>query len=80
MYEAAAALGILCARNTQNQDSVRECGGVAALVALLAPGGSAGVHARAAAALGHQCFSNIQNQDSMRVCSGVAALVGLLYI
>ncbi len=57
---------------------MRECGGIAALVALLAPGGSPAVQARAAAALGNLCSSNTRNQDSVRVCGGVAVLVGLL--
>jgi hypothetical protein len=35
---------------------VRGCGGVAALVGLLAPGGSAFEHEWAAAALGHLCI------------------------
>jgi len=57
---------------------VRECGGVAALVRLLAPGGSAALHAYAARALRNLCSGNAHNSNSVRECGGVAALVGLL--
>jgi len=51
---AAVALATLL--KGSSQDSVRECSGVAALVGLLAPGGSAAVHEQAAAALYNLCI------------------------
>jgi len=60
------------------QDSVIECGGVAALVGLLAPGWTSAVHEQAAAALRSVCADNTPNQDGVRECGGVAALVALL--
>ena len=71
-------LGSLRFESTENQDSVRECGGIAALVALLAPGSSSALHELAAGALCVVCAGNTQNQDCVRECGGVAALVGLL--
>jgi len=76
--QAAGALANLCCENVENQDSVRECGGVVALVALLAPSAAPAVRARAAAALGNLCMANARCQDSVRECGGIAALVGLL--
>jgi len=46
-----AALASLRFKSTENQDSVRECGGIAALVALLAPSSSSAQHKLAAGAL-----------------------------
>ncbi len=72
MYkQAAAALRNLCFDNVHNQDSVRECGVVAALVALLAPSRSAAVRAQAAGALQNVCSAHTQNKDSVRECGGV---------
>jgi len=68
----------VCRNTTHGSDSVRECGGVAALVHLLAPGSSAAVHEQAAAALSKLCWDDWQNRVSVRECGGVAALVGLL--
>ena len=61
-----------------SQDSVIAGGGVAALVALLAPGWTEAVHEQAAAALRNLCCGNAQNCDSVRACGGIAALVALL--
>jgi len=60
-----------------NQGSIA-CGGVAALVGLLAPSWTDAVHEQAAAALWDLCAKNTQNRDSVRECGGVAALVALL--
>jgi len=75
---AAATLGNLCSENVEIKDSVRECGGVPALVGLLAPGGSAAVHTQAARALHNLCADSTQSQERVRECGGAAALVGLL--
>ena len=74
----AHALARLCMRNSGNKDYVRECGGIAALVGLLAPSGSAAVHEQAAAALANLCWDNVKNKDSVRECGAVYALLGLL--
>ena len=63
--------------NGQTNDSVRERGDVAALVGLLAPGGSAAQQEQAAVAL-HLCVDDAKNCDSVRECGGIAALVALL--
>ena len=72
------ALGTLCTESLGNKDCVRECGGVAALVELLAPGGSAGLQRDVVKALNNLCYGSTENQDSMRECGGVIALVALL--
>jgi len=76
--QATIALARLCSRNNENQQCVGACGGVAALVGLLAPRGPAAVQERAAKALANVCAGNALNQDSARECGGVAALVALL--
>jgi len=62
----------------RNRDYIRESGGVAALVGLLAPGGSAAVRGNAAGVLCKLCYENAPNKDSVRECGGIAALVALL--
>jgi len=57
---------------------VREFGGIAALVGLLAPGRPAGVQEQAARALRNLCADSKEGQDSVRECGGIAALEGLL--
>ncbi len=75
---AARALATSSEGTGQPNNSVRDCGGVAALVALLAPGGSAAEQEQAAVALNKLCVDNTQNCDSVRECGGIAALVALL--
>jgi len=79
---AAAALGNLCAEDAKNRDCVRECGGAAALVRLLARGGPAAamptaVREAAAIALANLCNESSENQDSVRECGGVPSYIGL---
>jgi len=57
---------------------VRECGGAAALVRLLAPGASAAVQDRAAAALMSLTSESGQSREAVRACGGVAALQRVL--
>jgi len=64
--------------DARNRDYVRQCGGIAALVGLLAPGGAAGVHHEAILALDCLCLDSSKNQERVREGGGVAALVGLL--
>jgi len=65
----------LCRDNARNRASVRECGGVAALAGLLAPGGSAATHDRAAGALVSLTSESARDCEAVRACGGVAALV-----
>jgi len=57
---------------------VRVCGGVAALVALLAPGGSAALHHNVAGALMVLTSEGGQSRDAVGACGGRAALERVL--
>ncbi len=72
------ALWSLCDTNSQNQDSVRESGGVAALVRLLAPAYPAAAQQVAVGALVTLTSENGQCRDAVKACGGVAALEGVL--
>jgi len=64
--------------NTASKDSIRECGGVAALVGLLAPACPAAVHEMAAGALVMLTSENGQCRDAARACGAAAALQRVL--
>jgi len=64
--QAAAALSKLCWDDRRNRVSVRECGGIAALVGLLAPGMTDAVHQEAAAALRSVCGNHTHSCISVR--------------
>ncbi len=72
------ALVSLCTNNTRNQDSVRECGGVPTLVALMAPARPADVHTRAANALTLIARDSARGREAVRACGGAAALERVL--
>ncbi len=75
---AAGALQSLSWKNVRHRDGLRECGGVAALVGLLARGGSAALHTRAAGTLMYLTSERGQSWEAVRACGGVAALERML--
>jgi len=61
----------------EKKDGVRGCTDVAALVGLLAPGGSDAALEEAVSALAYLCSESTENKESVRECGGAAAF-GLL--
>jgi hypothetical protein len=57
---------------------VRECGGIVALVGLLAPACSAAVHRSAAGALACLTRESVPSCEAVEACGGAAALEGVL--
>jgi hypothetical protein len=84
--EAAHALKAVAFRSVVDRDTIRDEGGVPALVALLTKGlhskGGSDEHAEpamwAAGALRHMAYTNVANSDAIREAGGIAPLLALI--
>ena len=84
--EAAHALKAVAFRSVVDRDTIRDEGGIPALVALLTKGlhskGGSDEHAEpamwAAGALRHMAYTNVANSDAIREAGGIAPLLALI--